>query len=148
MVNPTTGVVLSKFVRTPDIDSNGNIIADKFLSTRSDKVHCSIADLEANACSSVDSAVVDASNYRKHDKSGGYEGFSILADGSIAAFLEKKSGDSTLSVSFRKGLFRSLKFAIHIPNEFVFVYCFIGRARSPCVPRSARRLLIRICSNL
>lgn len=97
MVNPTTGVVLSKFVRTPDIDSNGNLIGDKFLSTRGDKVHCSIADLEANACSSVGSEVVDASNYRKHDKSGGYEGFSILADGSIAAFLEKKSGDSTLS---------------------------------------------------
>lgn len=99
MVNPTTGVVLSKFVRTPDIDSNGNLIGDKFLSTRSDKVHCSIADLEANACSSVGSEVVDASNYRKHNKSGGYEGFSILEDGSIAAFLETKSGDSTLSVS-------------------------------------------------
>ena len=104
MANPTTGVVLSKFVRTPDIDSNGNLIGDKFLSTRGDKVHCSIADLEANACSSVGSEVVDASNYRKHDNTGGFEGFSILEDSSIVAFLEKKSGDSTLSVSL--GLFR------------------------------------------
>ena len=97
MVNPTTGVVLSPFVRTPDIDSSGALLTDKFLSTRSDKVHCSIEDLEANTCSSVDSSVVDASAYRKHDKSGGYEGFSTLADGTIAAFLEKKSGDTTLS---------------------------------------------------
>ena len=96
MVNPKTGVVLSPFVRTPDIDSDGNLIEDKFLSTRSDKVHCTIADLEANAGSSVDSSVVDASDYRKHDRSGGYEGFSLLADGTIAAFVEKQSGDSTL----------------------------------------------------
>lgn len=98
MVNPTTGVVLSKFVRTPDIDSKG-YFNGKYLSTRSDKVHCSIADLEANACSSVASEVVDASEYRKHDKSGGYEGFSILDDGTIVAFLEKNSGDTTFSVS-------------------------------------------------
>lgn len=97
MVNPKTGVVLSPFVRTPDIDLNGNIIDGKFLSTRSDKVHCTIADLEANTCSSVESSVVDESEYRKHDRSGGYEGFSLLADGTIVAFIEKKSGDSTLS---------------------------------------------------
>lgn len=97
MVNPTSGVVLSPFVRTPDIDSSGNLLTDKFLSTRSDKVHCSISDLEANTCSSVDTSVVDTSEYRKHDKSGGYEGFSFLADGTIAAFLEKKSGDTSLS---------------------------------------------------
>ena len=42
---------------------------------------------------------VDDSDYRKHDKSGGYEGFSMLADGTIAAFLEKKGGDTTLTVS-------------------------------------------------
>lgn len=94
-VNPTTGVVLSPFVRTPDIDENGNFNG-KFLSTRGDKVHCSIASLEANTCMAVDSAVVDASEYRKHDPSGGYEGFSVLADGTIAAFVEKKSGDTTL----------------------------------------------------
>lgn len=40
--------------------------------------------------------MVDASEYRKHDPSGGYEGFSLLADGSIAAFVEKKTGDTTL----------------------------------------------------
>jgi hypothetical protein len=39
---------------------------------------------------------VDASLYRKHDPSGGYEGFSVLADGTIAAFVEKKTGDTTL----------------------------------------------------
>lgn len=96
MVNPTTGVVLSPFVRTPDIDSSGNLITE-FLSTRSDKVHCSIADLESNACFSVDSSVVEASDYRRHDKTGGYEGFAMLADGTLAAFLEKNSGDTTLS---------------------------------------------------
>uniref|UniRef100_A0A7S4VMY4 Phytase-like domain-containing protein n=4 Tax=Ditylum brightwellii TaxID=49249 RepID=A0A7S4VMY4_9STRA len=94
-VNPTTGVVLSPFVRTPDIDENGEFNG-KFLSTRGDKVHCSISSLEANDCMEVDSSVVDASQFRKHDPSGGYEGFSLLADGSIAAFVEKQSGDSTL----------------------------------------------------
>lgn len=94
-INPSTGVVLSPFVRTPDIDENGNFNG-KFLSTRGDKVHCSIADLMANNCMAVDSSVVDSSEYRKHDPSGGYEGFSFLADGTIAAFLEKTSGDSSL----------------------------------------------------
>lgn len=95
MVNPKTGVVLSPFVRTPDIDASGNFNG-AFLTTRGDKVHCSIADLEANTCTSVDSAVVDESEYRKHDPSGGYEGFSILDDGTLVAFLEKNSGDTTL----------------------------------------------------
>lgn len=94
-VDPLTGVVMSPFVRTPDIDENGNFNG-KYLSTRGDKVHCPIADLEANTCSSVDSAIVDESDYRKHDPSGGYEGFSTLADGTMVAFLEKTSGDSTL----------------------------------------------------
>jgi hypothetical protein len=44
----------------------------------------------------VSSAVVDESEFRKHDPSGGYEGFSLLADGTIAAFVEKKTGDTTL----------------------------------------------------
>ena len=66
-VNPTTGVVLSPFVRTPDIDANGDFIPGKFLSTRGDKVHCSIAALQANTCKIVDSSVVTASAYRKHD---------------------------------------------------------------------------------
>mmetsp|Transcript_8760 Transcript_8760/g.20088 ORF Transcript_8760/g.20088 Transcript_8760/m.20088 type:complete len:580 (+) Transcript_8760:182-1921(+) len=96
MVNPTTGVVLSPFVRTPDIDEKG-AFNGKFLSTRSDKVHCSMEAVEADTCSSVESSVVDDSEYTKHDKSGGYEGFSLLADGTIAAFLEKKSGDTDLS---------------------------------------------------
>lgn len=94
-VNPTTGVVLTPFVRTPDIDEDGNFNG-KFLSTRGDKVHCSIASLEANTCMAVSSDIVDQSMYRKHDPSGGYEGFSVLADGTIAAFLEKTTGDSTL----------------------------------------------------
>ena len=92
-VNPTTGVVLSNFVRTPDIDEDGNFNG-KFLSTNGEKVHCSITSLEANECMAVD--IVDASDYRKHDPSGGYEGFSLLADGTIAAFIEKKTGDCTL----------------------------------------------------
>jgi len=37
----------------------------------------------------VDSSVVQASGFTEHHKSGGYEGFSKLADGTIAAFLEK-----------------------------------------------------------
>ena len=97
MVNPTTGVVLSPFVRTPDIDESGNLLTDTFLSTKSDKIHCTIEALEINNCSSVESSVVEESDYRKHDKSGGYEGFSLLADGTIAAFIEKKNGDTTLS---------------------------------------------------
>jgi hypothetical protein len=61
-------------------------------------VKCDIAVLENDAddCLSVDSSVVDASLYRKIDPSGGYEGFSVLADGTIAAFIEKKTGDTTL----------------------------------------------------
>lgn len=95
-VNPTTGVVLSHFVRTPDIDMKNGKFNGSYLSTTGDKVHCSIADLSINECMSVDSSVVDASEYRKHDPSGGYEGMSVLADGSIAAFVEKKSGDTSL----------------------------------------------------
>ena len=94
-VNPTTGVVLSPFVRTPDIDEDGEFNG-KFLSTRGDKVHCSIAALEANTCMAVSSDTVDQSVYHRHDASGGYEGFSLLADGTIAAFLEKNTGDTTL----------------------------------------------------
>lgn len=95
MVNPKTGEVLSKFVRTPDIDKNGNFNG-KFLSTSRDKVHCSIEELKANTCSIVTPDVVDAAGYRRVDKSGGYEGFAKLADGTIAAFIEKKDGDTTL----------------------------------------------------
>ena len=96
MVNPMTGVILSPFVRTPDIDANGEFNG-VFLSTSGDKVHCTIEDLETNECPSVDTLLVDESDFRKHDASGGYEGFSLLADGSIAAFLEKNGGDTTLS---------------------------------------------------
>mmetsp|Transcript_39594 Transcript_39594/g.77419 ORF Transcript_39594/g.77419 Transcript_39594/m.77419 type:complete len:531 (+) Transcript_39594:109-1701(+) len=95
MVNPNTGEVLSKFVRTPDIDENGKFNG-KFLSTSRDKVHCTIKDLEADACRTVDSDVVDEAGYRRVDKSGGYEGFARLDDGTIAAFIEKQDGDSTL----------------------------------------------------
>lgn len=97
MINPQTGEVLSPFVRTPDIDiSTGKLLKDKFLSTRRDKVHCTIDALEKNECPSVDSKLVDESDYRKIDPSGGYEGFSLLNDGTIAAFIEKNSGDTTL----------------------------------------------------
>jgi len=95
MVNPKTGVILSEFVRTPDIDTNGEFNG-KFLSTRRDKVHCTIEALEADACPDVESKVVDDAGYRRHDKSGGYEGFAKLHDGSIAAFIEKQAGDTTL----------------------------------------------------
>ena len=94
-IDPSTGVIKSHFVRTPDIDEHGNFNG-KFLSTRGDKVHCKIEDLEKNECPEVDSATVDASMYRKHDPSGGYEGFSVLSDGSIVAFVEKNTGDTTL----------------------------------------------------
>jgi hypothetical protein len=95
-VNPLTGVITSPFVRTPDIDQNGNFNG-KFLSTRGDRVHCTAAALQAGTCPQVDSATVDASAYRRHDSSGGFEGFSKLADGTIAAFLEKNTGDTTLT---------------------------------------------------
>ena len=91
-VNPTTGEVLSPFVRTPDIDSEtGAFVDGKFLSTVSDKVHCDVAELEADAdsCLEVKSEDVVAAGYREQHKSWGYEGFSALPDGSIAAFLEK-----------------------------------------------------------
>lgn len=97
MVNPKTGVVLSPFVRTPDIDSNGNFIKGKFLSTTLDKVHCSDMQLIDNICGKAESKTVDDNGYRRVDKSGGYEGLARLGDGSIAAFLEKKDGDTTLS---------------------------------------------------
>lgn len=92
MLNPTTGEVLSPFVRTPDIDEKGNIIEGKFLSTISDKTHCKLADLKIDAddCLLVDKSVVEDSDYVIHHKSGGFEGFAKLADGSIAAFLELK----------------------------------------------------------
>jgi len=96
MVNPKTGVVLSPFVRTPDIGPGGEFIKGKFLSTTRDKVHCSIKDLKQDACPGVESSVVDDNGYRRVDKSGGYEGFARLHDGSIAAFIEKQDGDTTL----------------------------------------------------
>ncbi|KAL7548519.1 hypothetical protein ACHAWF_011807 [Thalassiosira exigua] len=96
MVNPKTGVILSPFVRTPDIDSEGNFVEGMFLSTIRDKALCKIEDLEANSCPDVKSEDVDAAGYRRHDPSGGYEGFALLDDGSVAAFLEKNSGDTTL----------------------------------------------------
>lgn len=90
-VNPSTGEILSPFVRTPDIDKDGNFIPGKFLSTVSDKTHCDLDVLKSDPdkCRFVDNDVVDASEYRRHHKSGGYEGFAKLADGSIAAFIEK-----------------------------------------------------------
>jgi len=92
MLNPTTGEILSPFVRTPDIDEKGNFIDGKFLSTRSDKIHCDVADLvdDADKCVIVDKSVAEKSDYVIHHKSGGYEGFAKLEDGSIAAFLELK----------------------------------------------------------
>jgi len=94
-VNPTTGVVLSNFVRTPDIDSFGNFNG-RYLSSRSDKVHCSIAALQANTCGISTDAVVDATNYVRHGTSGGYEGLVMMANGFVAAFIERNVG-STLA---------------------------------------------------
>lgn len=72
-INPSTGEVLTNFVRTPDIDKDGNFIG-RFLSSTGDKVHCTITALEANECLSVPLDVVDASEYVRHGSSGGYEG--------------------------------------------------------------------------
>jgi len=94
-VNPSTGVVLSNFVRTPDIDAAGNFNG-KFLSSKGDKVHCSIEALEANSCKMVTDADVDASDYVRHGSSGGYEGLVMMADGSVTAFIERNAG-STLA---------------------------------------------------
>ena len=90
-VNPTTGVVLSNFVRTPDIDTFGNFNG-RFLSSRSDKVHCTIAALQANTCGISTDTVVDATNYVRHGTSGGYEGLVMMADGFVAAFVERNAG--------------------------------------------------------
>lgn len=97
--DPSTGFVTSNFVRTPDLFPNGTLNRNRFLSTRGDKVHCDVAVLQANAdnCNIVASAVVNASSYRRHDSSGGYEGFALLADNTIAAFLEKNTGDTSLT---------------------------------------------------
>lgn len=72
-INPSTGEVLTNFVRTPDIDENGNFTG-QFLSSTGDKVHCTISALEANECLSVPVDVVDTSGYVRHGPSGGYEG--------------------------------------------------------------------------
>ena len=90
-INPTTGEVLSNFVRTPDIDTDGNFNG-AFLSSTGDKVHCAIEDLETNTCLSVDAEVVDASEYVRHGSSGGYEGLAMMADGSVTAFIERNAG--------------------------------------------------------
>ena len=90
-INPTTGEVLTNFVRTPDLDSDGNFNG-AFLSSTGDKVHCAIEDLEANTCMSVDEEVVEASEYVRHGSSGGYEGLVMMADGSVTAFIERNGG--------------------------------------------------------
>lgn len=94
-INPTTGVVLTPFVRTPDIDEDGKFNG-KFLSSKGDKVHCDMAALEANECMMVTDDVVDASDYVRHGSSGGYEGLVMMGDGSVAAFIERNAG-STLA---------------------------------------------------
>jgi len=88
-INPSTGEILSPFVRTPDIDEDGNFNG-VFLSTVSDKVHCDISVLETSPddCRVVDPSVVEKSDFREHHKSGGYEGIAAMADGSVTAFLE------------------------------------------------------------
>lgn len=95
-INPSTGEVLSGFVRTPDIDKNGNFNG-QFLSSTGDKVHCTIAALEANECMSVDGSVVEASDFVRHGSSGGYEGLVMMADGSVTAFIENNGGGSQLA---------------------------------------------------
>jgi hypothetical protein len=90
-VNPSTGVVLSPFVRTPDINPDGSFNG-KFLSSKGDKVHCTIAALQANDCKMSDDATVDASEYVRHGSSGGYEGLVPMADGSTTAFIERNAG--------------------------------------------------------
>jgi len=94
-INPSTGVILSPFVRTPDIDEAGNFNG-KFFSTISDKVHCDLTVLENSPddCNVVESSIVEKSEYREQNKSGGYEGMATLADGSIAAFIEKQVTNS------------------------------------------------------
>jgi hypothetical protein len=121
MVNPSTGVVLTPFVRTPDINKDGSLSTDVFLSTTGDKIHCNIEDLEDDTCPSVESSVVDANeDFRRHDPSGGFEGFTLLADGSVAAFLEKKSGDTTLSEEPGVRVYRIIPGDCTVENEPVF----------------------------
>eukprot|EP00965_Chrysotila_dentata_P151817 5016702-Pleurochrysis_carterae.AAC.4 len=48
-IDPSTGIVLGNFVRTPDIDLNGEFNG-KFLSSVADKVHCPEAGLIDNTC--------------------------------------------------------------------------------------------------
>mmetsp|Transcript_2035 Transcript_2035/g.5042 ORF Transcript_2035/g.5042 Transcript_2035/m.5042 type:complete len:187 (+) Transcript_2035:506-1066(+) len=90
-IDPSTGVVLSNFVRTPDINPDGSFNG-KFLSSKGDKVHCSLSALSANDCKIVDDATVDASMYVRHGSSGGYEGLVPMADGSTTAFIERNAG--------------------------------------------------------
>ena len=95
-INPTTGVVLTNFVRTPDIDENGTFNG-LYLSSRGDKVHCEIAALENNTCLIVDEDIVTDSDYVLHGTSGGYEGLVAMADGSVTAFIESNGGGSSLA---------------------------------------------------
>ncbi|MEM6496910.1 MAG: hypothetical protein AAF709_09330 [Pseudomonadota bacterium] len=101
-INPSTGEVLSDFVRTPDIDVNGNFNGS-FLSSTGDKVHCTIAELEANECKSVDRTVVEASDFVRHGSSGGSEGLVMMADGSETAFIENNGGGSQLAKPGKPG---------------------------------------------
>ena len=93
-MNPTTGEVLTPFIRTPDIDSETGEFNGLYLSSAGDKVHCNISDLEN--CLSVDTSIVDESEYVRHGTSGGYEGLSAMADGTVVAFIERNAG-STLA---------------------------------------------------
>eukprot|EP00962_Isochrysis_galbana_P020891 scaffold6130_cov112-Isochrysis_galbana.AAC.10 len=90
-IDASTGIVLGPMVRTPDIDETG-AFNGKFLSSAGDKVHCTIAALQANQCMSVPNAVVESSQYIRHGTSGGFEGLAMMADGSVTAFLERNVG--------------------------------------------------------
>lgn len=121
MVDPSTGVVLSPFVRTPDIEEDGTLSTERFFTSSRDKVHCEIEQLKIDNCTSVDPSVVDAQSvFRKHDPSGGYEGFSLLPDGSIAAFFEKNSGDTTLTEEPGVRVYKVLPGDCSVGDEPVF----------------------------
>jgi len=144
-IDASTGKVLGPMVRTPDIDTEGNFNG-KFLSSAGDKVHCSIASLQANECMAVDTSVVDASDYVRHGTSGGYEGLAMMADGSVTAFLERNTG-STLAARGEPGVR-----VFHVqsdPLKFESFLGFYAHEKGACciadispVPGSNTKLLV------
>jgi len=86
--NPETGVVTTPLIRTPDLNKRLKLHSTRTLSSNGDKVHCSDLD-NLKDCLGVSDDTVRASDYRLVSRSGGFEGFSAMPDGTVIGMLEK-----------------------------------------------------------